>query len=435
MSFLKYIEKFLLYIDEKMLHIGVRRYLENLSWMFFGRIVTMLISFAAVAYIARGLGPSNYGELSYAISYTSLFGFIASLGIEQVLYRELLARPEKRGVLMSTALVLRMAAGTFAAFLGISLAFLISSPQLSILLIVILSTSFFFSTFHLLGQEFQADVRSKLPSLLAIIVTLTLNVLKILVIAFDQGVLYLAVVLALEPILFGIGYFWMRTKYYGPINLFVFDKTLARIILVGSLPLTFVSAFSMIYARIDQVLINHMINTTSVGIYDAAVRLSEVWYFIPNIIVAGLFPALMNAKKGSLDLFMSRAKKLILYITLLSITVALFTTLIANSIVSIVFGAEFISAATVLQIYIWSNIGIGINLVIHYILIAEKMNIYIVYSTFAGMVVNVLLNIILIPVLGIHGAALASAIAYGIPFITLLFFKKTRLLIMQIFAS
>ncbi|MAJ97591.1 MAG: hypothetical protein CMI56_03180 [Parcubacteria group bacterium] len=423
------------YLKEKLQHTGIQRYLKNLSWMFFARIAMMLISFAATIYIARNLGPSNYGELSYAVSYTSLFAFIASLGIEQVLYREILARPEKRNTLMSTALILRMVAGIFAAILGISLALLISSPQLSILLIVILSTSFFFSTFHLLGQEFQADVRAKLPSLLALVVTLTLNILKIIVIALDQGVLYLAVVLALEPILYGVGYFWMRTKHYGPIKLFVFDRTLAKTILIDALPLTFVSAFSMIYARIDQVLINYMINTTSVGLYDAAVRLSEVWYFIPNIIVAGLFPALMNAKKGSLDLFMSRAKKLVLSITLLSVTVAIFITFTANIIVSIIFGAEFISSATVLKIYIWSNVGIGINIVIHYILIAEKMSKYIALSAFLGMSINIILNLILIPKFGMSGAALASAVSYLVPVITLLVIPRTKKILLSIMTA
>ena len=423
------------YILEKTRHAGIQRYVKNLSWMFFARIATMIISFVAVAYIARNLGPSNYGELSYAISYTSLFAFLASLGIEQVLYREILANPEKRSALMSTALTIRMAAGVFAAFLGVFIALLISSPQLSILLIVILSTSFFFSTFHLLGQEFQADVRAKLPSILSIAVTLILNALKIIVIALDQGVLYLALVLALEPILYGIGYFWLRTKYYGPINFLAFDISLAKSILKEALPLTFVTAFAMIYARIDQVLINHMINTTSVGLYDAAVRLSEVWYFIPNIIVAGLFPAIMNAKKDSLHLFAARVKKLLLSITILLVTIALATALAANFIVTIVFGAEFITAATVLQIYIWSTIGIGITLVVHYILIAEKMSKYIALSAFLGMIVNIILNLALIPTFGMQGAALASVIAYIIPFITLLFFTKPRRLIFTILRS
>ncbi|MBF05411.1 hypothetical protein CL644_01755 [bacterium] len=420
------------YIKDQLRHTGVNRYLKNLSWMFFARLATMVISFIAVAYIARNLGPSNYGELSYAVSYTSLFAFIASLGIEQVLYREILAHPEKRNALMSTALMLRMVAGGFAAFLGVSIALLISSPQLSILLIVILSTSFFFSTFQLLGQEFQADVRAKSPSLLAVVVTLILNILKIVVIAMDQGVLYLALVLALEPILYGIGYIWLRTKYYGRINLFVFDASLAKTILIDALPLTFVTAFSMIYARIDQVLINHMINTTSVGFYDVAVRLSEVWYFIPNIIVAGLFPALMNAKSDSITMFAKRTRMLIFAIASISVAIAIITTLTSNIIVGIVFGNDFFEASSVLKIYIWSNIGIGIHLVLHYVLIAEKMSKYIAFSAFLGMVVNILLNLMLIPTLGMHGAALASVIAYVIPLTALTFFKKPRALLSAI---
>ena len=129
------------------------------------------------------------------------------------------------------------------------------------------------------------------------------------------------------------------------------------------------------------------------------------------------------------------AKKLVLSITLLSVTVAIFITFTANIIVSIIFGAEFISSATVLKIYIWSNVGIGINIVIHYILIAEKMSKYIALSAFLGMSINIILNLILIPKFGMSGAALASAVSYLVPVITLLVIPRTKKILLSIMTA
>jgi drug/metabolite transporter (DMT)-like permease len=64
------------YVKERFYNPGVRKHSKNISWMFFARIGSMVISFLATAYTARNLGPTNYGELSYAISFTALFGFI-----------------------------------------------------------------------------------------------------------------------------------------------------------------------------------------------------------------------------------------------------------------------------------------------------------------------------------------------------------------------
>lgn len=426
---------FIRYAREKAQHGGIQRYSRNLGWMFAARIASMGISFLAIAYMARNLGPTSYGELSYAISYTSLFAFLASLGIEQVLYRELLAHPERRNVIMGTAIGLRAFAGALTAIVSVSLALALSADTLSPILIAILSTSFFFSTFQLLGQEFQADVRAKLPSLLSILVTVILNALKIFVIMRGEGVIYLAFVLALEPILYMLGYVILRHRHYGPLTSFTFDRTVAWSLLRDALPLTFVAAFAMIYARIDQVFLRHLIDVTAVGYYDAAVRLSEVWYFVPNIIAAGLFPAIMNGRKESTALYAARTRKLFMFILLATVVIACMTALLSPLLVQIVFGPEFVEAGPVLRIYVWSNIGIGVGLVTQYILIAERMNVYIAISAALGMIVNIGLCILLIPVWGMEGAALGSVVAYLVPFVALLGFRPTRTLLRTMLSS
>src|SRR3989344_2806256 len=90
---------------------GLRRYTKNLGWMFFARIGTMAIGLLATAYIARNLGPTSYGELSYAISFVMLVGMFASLGIDQTISRELILFPEKRNAVMGTALSIRPCGG------------------------------------------------------------------------------------------------------------------------------------------------------------------------------------------------------------------------------------------------------------------------------------------------------------------------------------
>lgn len=424
---------FLMYIKEKIHHPGIQKHSKNIGWMFFAKIASMGISFLATVYIARNLGPTNYGQLSYALSFTGLFGFLASLGIEQILYRELIRYPEKRNEYMGSALVLRISAAILTIAICMLSAIILSPKDVSLHLILLISLSFFFSSFSLFGYEFQAEAKSKLPSILSFFVVIILNALKILVILYDEGVIYLALVILLEPILYAIGYLYLRTKKYGSVVNLRFDRKIATVMLRDSLPLIFASAFFAIYARIDQVMIKNMIDTESVGLYDSAVRIAEVWYFIPSMIIAALFPAIINAKKVSEELYYRRIRKIFILIVSISILTALPTTLLSKHIITIIYGTSFIGALSVLQIYVWSNIGAALSTLSQQLLIAENLTKMISISAFLGMVVNIVLNIFLIPRYGISGAAIASMISYTIPFLSLIFFRSSRKIFLNIF--
>jgi O-antigen/teichoic acid export membrane protein len=281
-------------------------------------------------------------------------------------------------------------------------------------------------------MEFQADAKSKYPSIFSVIVVIILNLSKILVIFNDKGVIYLAGVILLEPILYSCMYMYLRSKHYEPLRNLQFDTHIALKILKDSYPLIFASAFFMIYARIDQVMIKNMMSAEYVGLYDAAVRMSEISYFIPNIIVAALFPAIINAKKISEVIYFKRIKKLLITLLLVSTGIALITTLLATYFTLIIFGSKFLATVPILRIYVWSNIGTALNMLIQQVLISENLTKNVSLTIFFGMVTNVVLNVLLIPRLGMSGAALASLISYMIPFLSLYMFKKTRTLLINI---
>lgn len=428
-------ENTILYIKEKIAHPGVQKHSKNMGWMFFSRIVGMVIAFITTAYIARHLGPTNYGQLSYALSYTGLFGFLASLGIDQILYRDLIRYPEKRDSYMGTALVLRLTASVITVVLCTASAYLWSPKDVSLILIFLVSLTFVFSSFLLLSYEFQAEAKSKYPSIFSIFIVIILNILKLIVIFNNKGVIYLAGIIVLEPILYAFGYWYLRTREYGSAKNWRFDKTIAISILKDSFPLIFASAFFAVYARIDQVMIKNMMNTESVGFYDAAVRMSELWYFIPSIIISALFPAIVNAKKISVELYYRRVKKLFWLVLLISMLIALPTMLLSKYIISIVFGMGFIAAVPILQIYVWSNIGATLNLLIQQLLVSENLTKMISVSTFLGMMTNVILNIVMIPKYGMAGAAFASLISYLVPFFSLVLFKPSRTFLFNVLAK
>ena len=428
-------KKLFKYFRQKMLHDGVKRYANSMSWMFFAKLASMVISFIATAYIARTLGPSNYGELSYAISFVGIFSFFASLGLDQVLHRDLIKYPEKKNEYLGSAISLRVLASFFAIIFCLFWAIILSPKDISFLLIFIISFTHILGSFQLLSYEFQANAESKYPSILLIATVFTLSILKILVAVFDKGVIYLSLIILLEPILYSLGYMYLKKKFYKDLSKIRFNATIARSLFKDSFPLIFASAFYIIYTRIDQVMIKNIIDAEAVGLYDSSVRISELIYFIPQIILTALLPAIINAKKVSLELYYRRIKKLIYLVLAVNILTASLVMIFAPNLIAIIFGAGFLAAVPVLYIYAWSNIGAAFNFFAQQILIIENKTKNILVTTFLGMACNVLLNLMLIPRYGISGAATATLISYLVPFLSLFLFKHTRILLINIIKS
>jgi O-antigen/teichoic acid export membrane protein len=242
------------YIKEKWAHAGFQKYFRNTGWMFASRVLCMGISFLTTAFIARKLGPGNFGQLSYAVSFIGIFSILATLGIDGVLYRDLIKNPDKKKEYLGSALTIKLFAGFFTAILVSISAFFFAQDDVSKILILILSGTFVFNAFQIINYEFQARAKSKYPSIISFLVTLILNILKILVIISGKGVIYLAVILLLESILYAIFYwFAYEKKIEGKIFEWKFDKNIAKNLLIDSWPLIFTSAFVLIYSRIDQI--------------------------------------------------------------------------------------------------------------------------------------------------------------------------------------
>jgi O-antigen/teichoic acid export membrane protein len=178
--------------------------------------------------------------------------------------------------------------------------------------------------------------------------------------------------------------------------------------------------------KIDQVMIKNILGNEQVGLYAVAVKLSEAWYFIPGVITASLFPAIINAHKKSAEDFDGKMSKLYFFMFWGSFLFALFVTFLASPIISILFGQEYLGAIVVLQIYVWSAIIISMKRVIGRYLLTKNFTKIMFYSNLIGLIFNLILNIILIKHYGIAGAAVATIVSYSSTLFVLFFINKTR---------
>jgi len=405
---------------------GYKRYFENTGWMFGGRVFTLGISFFVGVYIARYLGPANYGLLNYVISFVGLFAFLASFGVDGIVNREIVRDHSKKDEILGTAFYIKIVGSILAIIAVLFVSIFTTKDIFTLILIWLFALNFIPQAFNVIEIYFQSQVLSKKVVTAQIISNIISTILKILCIVLGKGIFWLMIIYVIETSVYALILLLSFRKFGNHIRKWKFNMNIAKNLLKDSWPLMFASIAIGIYMKIDQVMIKNILGNEQAGIYAVAAKLSEVWYFIPMIICTSLFPAIINSIKTSIELFENRMKKLYFLMFWLSFAIASFTTILAYPIVKILFGMPYIGAVTTLQIYVWAGVSVSLGVVLGQYILAKNMTKIFFCNTLMGALINVILNIILIPKIGINGAAIATIISYTISTFGIFLFKKTR---------
>jgi O-antigen/teichoic acid export membrane protein len=403
-----------------------KKYFKNTSWLFTEKILRLLISFVVTVLVVRYLGPEQFGLLSYAISFYGLFSTISILGLENISIRELVKYPGRRDDILGSAFLLRLIGGIVTIILIALTLFISGEPTEISILILIISTSAIFQSFSVIDYYFRAEVKAKYSVYVMMASVLFTSLLKILLIILKAPLIYFAIVLSVEFFAMAAGFLLVYKYNKLKIINWNFREETAMNLLKDSWPLILSGLVIAIYTKIDQVMIKNMLDSKELGNYAAAVRLSEAWYFIPIALTNSLFPAIVNAKKLSNKFYLNRMQKLYDILAWIAITIAVPVSIFSGDIINIIFGSEFQSAAPVLTIYIWAGVAVFLGVASSQYLITENFTKLSFFRTLIGMVINVILNLVLIPKYGIIGAAYATLISYSVAVFSIILFPKAR---------
>ncbi|MBT7302920.1 MAG: flippase [Victivallales bacterium] len=387
------------------------RYLRNTSWMMASRVFRLGAAFLISVLTARYLGKGEFGELNYLLSFVMLFGALGTLGLGDILVRELEASPADEDEILGTALLLRLGGTLLMTAAALGMAACLGRGWVVVgLMVPVCAFQLLQNQGRTFERRFEAGVQAKWSSIaqtLAILASLGTSVGLILARASMPAFLMVKV-LESGVLLAALAAFHRRI---GGARAFRFSKARAGALLRAGLPLMLTGTFLLIYMRIDQVMIRHFLDKEAVGCYAAAVRLSEAWYFVPSVIAASFFPAILLARREDPVRYRRQLQALYELMTWLGIVVAVPVTLCSGWIVRLLFGAEYAPAGPVLALYVWAGVFVFQAVVRGKWIVAESLQRYALVFTALATTVNVVLNAILIPRVGLTGAALATVIS------------------------
>jgi O-antigen/teichoic acid export membrane protein len=411
-------------------HKGFLKYSKNTSWLFAEQILRMTIGLFVGIWVARYLGPSQFGLFSYVQAFVFIFASIASLGLDSILVRELVKDENKRDVLMGTAFLLKFMSAFIVFVLILIVLEFTSDDHYTNTLAMIVASATIFQSFNVISFYFQSTVLSKYTVYATSISFLISSIVKIVLITIEAPLVAFAWVILIDSILIAVGlvYFYIKNNSIVSIKKLTFKLDIAVSLLKDSWPVIISGIAIVVYIKIDQLMIKEFLGDGAVGQYAAAVRLSEVWYFVPMVLATSLFPAIINAKKISQELYYERLQKFYSMMFWTSIAIAVPVTFLAEGIINLLYGGQYNQAGSVLTIHIWAGVFVFMGVAGGRWMLCENLQLISTFNTLVGAISNIMLNIILIPKYGINGAAIATIISYAISgYLMMAVHRKTRI--------
>ena len=397
--------------------------LKNIGWLFIDRFCRLGIGLFVGVWVTRYLGPVDFGKWNYSIAIVAILSAFSTLGLDLVIVKKLVENDSDEDQLMGTSFFLRLS--------GSMIAIIISCLYVLTLKISLLFTITFFTGLNLSFQCFdvidlklQSVLKSKISVLVKNFAFIIASILKILCIIEKCSLISFVIVSLLEIMLGAAG----LIINYGVNKIFKwrFNKVFAYELLKECWPLILSGIIILLYMRLDQVMIGRMLSTAEVGLYSVSVKFSELWYFIPSIFANSFFPKLIQLKNDPI-LYKKTCLALFKILFYISFSIAILLSFFAEKLIFSLYGISFIRSAFALKISIWTAIFVFWGVASSNLLIIEGLNKHNLYKSLQGLGLNIVLNLILIPRMGINGAAIATLISqiYA-SYLYYLFPKETR---------
>ncbi|HQW87115.1 MAG TPA: flippase [Flavobacteriales bacterium] len=418
---------------------GFQRYFRNTSWLFIDRVVRLVSVLVTSIFVTRFLGPELFGELNYASAFVGMFFALTSMGMEDIITRDLVRHPERRDTLLGSAAMFKLGGSVilFIAVLGIAL--LKGMSSFKVLLVALIACAEFLKPFSVIEPFFHSRTQGRIVAQVNIVQSIAISLFRIGVIMVASSPQDAMVPLAMAYIVeMGAisGSYLVAYRSQGlHWRAWRFDTAVAMDLLRQSWPLIVFGIALYVQAKIDQVIIGDVLRgqlgergaDAEVGQYSAALKMIEALGFLPSIVAASLAPAITRAHMQDRALFERRVTDQYRLMFLLFLVTAVPLYFLAPPFMILFFGEEFSTAGQLLSLFairlFFTNMGVAKTAFIT----NEGLFRYSMVTAVIGAACNITLNLLLIPSMHAKGAIWAMIISFFISnFLLDLFYREAR---------
>ena len=397
-----------------------------MGWLLGGKIVNMILSFFVSLATARYLGPDNFGSINYVAAYVSFFSSITSLGLSVIVIKEISMGKEDDNEVIWTGILMRFLTAVFSTIAVIALVSITDkSDPLMVKIAMLESIAILASAFDTFMYWFLGKLLGKYTSIASVVAYIGMSLYRIYLLANNADILWFAFATSVDTLLLSLILMlcYVRENGFHP----KVSVRLGKSLMKQSYHYMISGLIAILYSKIDQIMLKQMLDTYSVGLYTAALTIAGLWGMIPSAFIQSVSPILYKNAEENRGMFYKRLRQSYAGIWLLNICWSLGVSIFSYWVIYLLYGKAYLGARGALVIVVWYTGITSIGSLTQVYLATENKNKYVNYFALAGLVTDVVLNALLIPKMGILGAAIATLVTYTVIHIVMpLAIKDTR---------
>jgi O-antigen/teichoic acid export membrane protein len=382
---------------------------KNTFWLGLAEAVSRFLTFILFIYVAKILGATEYGKFSYALAIMYIFNIFQGLVSPQIITREISQDKEKEKefpAIISFNIVLGLGA---TALMALSSFFITPDPGLRKIIWILAFYNFATSFFTIVWAFLRARERMEYESLMKIIQAALLTGFGFAAILFFPSVerlSYAYFFAALGSVGLSLIFFHFRVF---PLSI-NWDRRIWKKIFLLSWPLALVSVFSTLYNQMDSFMMGYWGQITQTGLYNAAYKIIFTALIPITLVSTSFYPVLSRAFKESKEKFQKIWDYQMEIMIFLAFPLVVGGMVLSSRIIDFIYDPSYFPSIFAFQILIFMVGIIFLANVFQQALIVANQQKKIFFVVALGAAANFILNLVLIPVCSLYGAAIATVI-------------------------
>ncbi len=406
----------------------MKRLLNNTSWILLNHIFQMVLNFIIGIITVRYLGPSNYGDITYITSYVAFFSSLSLMGLDTVVIKELVKNPDRDGEIIASATFLRITVSLISVLAVPGIVLVMDNGDPVLIRIAILNTlRLVFYAFDTIAFWYQYKLLSKKIALADMAAFTLASIYRIYILATAKNIYWFAFYETFIYLVSALFYIPLFLKdEHSPVRV---RKDICLNLLKTCIPYMISGVMVTLYMTMDKIMIKQILHSSDeVAFYSSAVIICNLIAFIPNSISLSARPVLIEMKQQKAQNYETRTSQVMAVIIWIGIVYSVLIDIFSPFIVNVLYGPDYIKTASVLRILVWCTLAENlIKIRDTWLINAGQSRFVTVFST-AGTILNIIVNALLIPKIGIYGAAAATIVTqFAVTLFIPAVFSETRL--------